>query len=79
MTRQRKGRQRGSVVCVDNAGFEEALDKGKTYEVLPETRNATGELVRVIDESGEDYLYPRSMFVPVEPGTAAAVALANAG
>jgi len=53
------------VVCVE-AGDREDLEVRKLYEVWPdEAANARGYL-RVIDESGEDYLYPKDWFIPVE-------------
>jgi hypothetical protein len=53
------------VLCIENRGAED-LDVRKVYRVLPDrTATATG-YVRVIDESGEDYLYPTSFFVPVD-------------
>jgi hypothetical protein len=58
-------RATGFVLCIDNRGAED-LDVRKVYRVLPDkTATATG-YVRVIDESGEDYLYPASFFVSVE-------------
>lgn len=58
--------RRRLAVCIDNAGNEGALEFRQVYEVLPETKNAGGELIRVIDESGEDYLYPAAMFRAIE-------------
>lgn len=52
------------VLCIDNEGYPVSLERMKLYEVLPDDRSERG-LVRVIDESGEDYLYPASRFVPV--------------
>jgi hypothetical protein len=53
-------------VCVDNAGCEASLIVRKIYEVLPDEEAAKDDLLRVIDESGEDYLYHRSQFILVE-------------
>ena len=50
------------VVCVRNAGYEASLDRGKRYRLLPDTDAAEHHQLRVIDESGEDYLYPESFF-----------------
>lgn len=53
------------VVCVRSDGAED-LEFRKVYRVLPdESASARGHL-RVIDESGEDYLYPEEWFVPIE-------------
>jgi hypothetical protein len=53
------------VVCIDNTGYPAALERRKIYQVLPDPQAATHHLTRVIDESGEDYLYPASYFAPV--------------
>jgi hypothetical protein len=50
-------------VCLDNEGYEASLIPGKIYKVLSDARAAKDGLVRVIDESGEDYLFDRSQFV----------------
>ena len=53
-------------MCVDNADHEASLIARKIYEVLPDEEAAKDELLRVVDESGEDYLYHRSQFILVE-------------
>ena len=53
-------------VCVKNEEHEESLELRKIYEVLPDPVAAGHEMVRVIDEEGEDYLYPRDWFLPIE-------------
>lgn len=53
------------VVCVKNEGCED-LEIRKIYQVLPDEPAAEDDYIRVIDESGEDYLYPGSYFYPVE-------------
>lgn len=58
--------KRQFAVCVDNTGYEASLIVRKIYEVLPDERAAEDDLLRVIDESGEDYLYHRSQFILVE-------------
>ena len=47
------------VVCLDNKGHEVSLERRKIYRILPDADAAKHLLVRVIDESGEDYLYPQ--------------------
>ena len=54
------------VVCVRNDGYEVSLERRKLYRATPDTRAARHRLLRVIDESGEDYLYPRDFFLPIE-------------
>ena len=53
------------VICIRNTGAED-LEVRKVYRVLPDARATKDGLIRVIDESGEDYLYPADYFVPVE-------------
>jgi hypothetical protein len=48
------------LLCLDNSGNEASLIKGKVYRTLPDARAAKDQLVRVIDESGEDYLFART-------------------
>jgi len=52
-------------ICIQNGEYAGTLELRKVYEVLPDAIAADRNYVRVIDESGEDYLYPRSWFVPV--------------
>ena len=54
------------VVCVRNDEYEGALELRKIYEVLEDTVAEPHDLIRVIDESGEDYLYPRDWFLPIQ-------------
>ena len=55
------------VVCVDNAYYPVSLELHKIYRALPdEDAIADGDL-RVVDESGEDYLFPATVFVPISP------------
>lgn len=54
------------VVCVENSGFEAALERRKLYPLLPDAAAEAKGLLRVIDESGGDYLYPARMFHRVE-------------
>jgi hypothetical protein len=52
-------------LCIENKECED-LEKRKIYRVLPDERAAKEGYVRIIDESGEDYLYPQSYFILVE-------------
>ena len=52
-------------VCLKNDGYEVSLERRKIYQVLPDLDAAKHRQVRVIDESGEDYLYPEQYFVPM--------------
>ena len=53
-------------ICTENTGYEASLELRKLYEVVPDETAPAHKLIRVIDESGEDYLYPSSYFVPVD-------------
>ncbi|MEW6751375.1 MAG: hypothetical protein AB1505_10410 [Candidatus Latescibacterota bacterium] len=53
------------VVCIDNHGYAASLEKHRIYRVLPDDDAAADGDVRVIDESGEDYLFPADRFVPI--------------
>jgi hypothetical protein len=53
-------------VCVDNTGYRASLVPGKVYRVLADARAAKDDLVRIVDESAEDYLYHKSLFVFVD-------------
>jgi len=52
-------------VCVRNEECED-LEIRKIYQILPDARAARDGYVRVVDESGEDYLYPENYFVPIK-------------
>jgi hypothetical protein len=54
------------VVCLKNKGYEVSLERRKIYQVLPDLRAAKHGLIRVLDESGEDYLYPQDFFAPID-------------
>jgi len=51
------------VICIENSDYPASLEKRKIYEVLPDKDAAKIEHVRVIDESGTDYVYPASCFI----------------
>jgi hypothetical protein len=53
-------------VCINNTDYPASLERHKIYQVIPdEISEADGDL-RIIDESGEDYLYPASYFVMID-------------
>jgi hypothetical protein len=54
------------VVCIDNEGYEASLEKRKIYVALRDLAAEKHDLLRVIDESGEDYLYPKTFFREIE-------------
>lgn len=53
-------------VCVRNDEHEESLELRKIYEVVADDAAAAHHLIRVVDEGGEDYLYPRDWFLAIE-------------
>ncbi len=53
-------------MCVDNSSYPASLELRKIYEALPDARAAEHGMIRVLDESGEDYLFPEEYFVPVD-------------
>lgn len=53
-------------VCVNNRKYPASLELHKIYRVLPDPRAAKDGFIRVVDESGEDYLFPAGYFVPIE-------------
>lgn len=53
-------------VCLANAGYKASLIPGKGYRVLSDLRAEKDDLIRVVDESGEDYLYHKSQFARVD-------------
>ena len=54
------------VVCINNADFQASLELHKIYRVIADEETGLEGDIRVIDESGEDYLYPSSFFVPIQ-------------
>lgn len=54
------------VVCLKNKGYEVSLEPRKIYQALPDPDAARHRQLRVIDESGDDYLYPANYFSPID-------------
>ena len=61
-----KNTNRHFAVCINNQGYEAALEMGKLYQIIPDPDAAAHGYIRVIDESGEDYAYTITRFYPVE-------------
>ena len=53
------------VLCLSNAGYPASLEPRKVYRSIADTEAGRHGLIRVVDESGEDYLYPKGMFATV--------------
>jgi hypothetical protein len=65
-------------VCVRNDGYEASLERNKIYAVLPDDEAERAGDLRVIDESGEDYLFAADRFVAIEVPTAVRASLLKA-
>jgi hypothetical protein len=57
---------RNLVICLRNDGYEVSLEKRKIYLAIPDELAAKHRLLRVIDESGDDYLYPSNCFAAID-------------
>jgi hypothetical protein len=66
------------MVCVDNAGYEASLERNKIYVVFPDQTAETDGDVRVVDESGEDYLFSADRFVAIDVPAAVKASLERA-
>jgi hypothetical protein len=64
--KKRNGAEKQFMICIDNSGYPVSLELHKVYIVLPDERAAEDDFLRVVDESGEDYLYSAKRFVSVE-------------
>jgi len=65
------------VVCLRNDDYPASLEPRKIYEWLPDPDAEKHGQLRIIDESGEDYLYPKTYFVSIELPEAAEEAVVN--
>ena len=78
MTMRRKRAEVEFVLCVKNDDCDD-LEKRKVYRVLPDKKADKDGYLRVIDESGEDYLYPAAYFIRVQLPQEAEQAISAAG
>lgn len=62
----RKNKSLRFAICINNEGYPDDLKVRTVYQLLPDEPAARDNYVRVVDETGEDYLYPASYFVPVQ-------------
>jgi hypothetical protein len=53
------------VICVENDGYAVSLEKRKIYVALRDAAADKHKMLRIVDESGEDYLYPKTLFRPI--------------
>ena len=54
------------VICINNEGYEASLEKGKVYQYVEDDIAEERDFIRVVDESGEDYLFPKEFFVRIQ-------------
>ncbi|NJN87079.1 MAG: hypothetical protein HC881_13270 [Leptolyngbyaceae cyanobacterium SL_7_1] len=54
------------VVCLNNEGYKASLEVGKIYRVIIDESARANGLIRIIDESGEDYAFSANRFYPIE-------------
>lgn len=66
------------VICINNSEYPASLEKRKLYEVIPDSSAKDIDHIRIIDESGEDYLYPSSLFIDAQLPRAVESALISA-
>ncbi|MHB8383796.1 MAG: hypothetical protein ACYDC3_15815, partial [Candidatus Binataceae bacterium] len=64
-------------ICLDNCGYDFSLQVCKVYRILPDPVANKHRLLRVIDDTGEDYLYVSNMFAPIRLSTKARAAFAH--
>lgn len=67
------------MICIENEGYAASLELWKVYHTLPDDKAAQHQMIRIVDESGEDYLYPSAAFVQIQlPSTVAEAMLTRA-
>jgi hypothetical protein len=66
------------VVCIDNAAYPASLELHKIYRVVADPDIEADGDIRIVDESGEDYIYPHSYFASIDVPTAVAESLLKA-
>jgi len=59
-------RKKRFVLCVKSGTYKASLQPRKIYRVVEDPQAEARQLLRVIDDSGEDYLFPAALFVPIE-------------
>lgn len=65
-------------ICINDGGYVDDLKVRTVYQVLPDESAARSSYIRVVDETGEDYLYPATLFIAIEVPREAAEALMHA-
>jgi len=77
-TKKQKAPSPRLVVCVKNRGFAASLELRKVYRAIPDPAAESHRLLRVVDESGQSYLFPESYFVTLDLPAAVARAISAA-
>jgi hypothetical protein len=54
------------VICLSNEGYAASLEVRKLYQLLPDPKADAMHCIRIVDEDGEDYVYPERLFLPME-------------
>jgi hypothetical protein len=75
---QKKTNDEAFVLCIRNQGYAASLERRKLYPTIRDTSAAKHSLIRVIDESGEDYLYPADYFIALRLPANVKLALSKA-
>ena len=78
MIMARRNRSQQFLLCISNRGYRASLITRRVYRTLPDAEGSRRGLVRVIDESGEDYLFPARLFVAIELPKEAGAAFSKA-
>ena len=65
------------VLCIRNDGYQASLERRKIYRVIADSQAESNGMLRLVDESGEDYLFPSDYFVPTQVPTEASVAFVD--
>ena len=63
------------VICLSNEGYAASLEVRKLYDLLPDTKAEAMHCIRIVDEDGEDYVYPEKLFMPMEVSESISLAL----
>ncbi len=63
------------VICLNNEGYAVSLEVRKLYELLPDPKADAMHCIHIVDEDGEDYVYPEKLFMPMEVSESVSLAL----
>ena len=64
-----------NVICLNNEGYAASLEVRKLYELIVDSTASAKHCIRIVDEDGEDYLYPGNLFMPMEVSETVSLAL----